>query len=89
MCFADGGSETSSMRGLGVEGLSSSVSSLPHVLYNYAMEVNICTLSKCPSCCALLYDEEIMAGWSADDSVLITRYVLLCLCCYQGLNSFL
>jgi len=36
------------------------------------MDVEICSLSKCPSCFNLLYDEEIMAGWTSDDSNLNT-----------------
>jgi len=37
-----------------------------------AMQVDMCSLSRCSSCQSLLYDEEIMAGWSADDSNLNT-----------------
>lgn len=37
-----------------------------------AIEVDICSLHRCPKCRCLLYDEEIMAGWNADDSNLNT-----------------
>ena len=33
-----------------------------------AERVDICSTSKCGYCQNLLYDEEIMAGWSLDDS---------------------
>ncbi|KRZ74408.1 DENN domain-containing protein 4C [Trichinella papuae] len=36
------------------------------------VEVLLCTTSRCPSCKYLVYDDEIMAGWSADDSELNT-----------------
>jgi len=41
------------------------------------VEVEMCSLSKCQSCGNLLYDEEIMAGWTSDDSNLNTRYMPL------------
>ena len=34
----------------------------------------MCSLSRCQTCDNLLYDEEIMAGWTADDSNLNTKY---------------
>lgn len=34
--------------------------------------VTMCTLTTCDYCTALLYDEDIMAGWSAQDSDLNT-----------------
>ncbi|XP_036391715.1 C-myc promoter-binding protein isoform X2 [Megalops cyprinoides] len=42
------------------------------VFQNYAMEVLISSCSKCKTCDCLVYDEEIMAGWTADDSNLNT-----------------
>ena len=41
-----------------------------------AERVDICSTSKCGNCQNLLYDEEIMAGWSLDDSNYNTRSVL-------------
>ena len=41
-------------------------------LFSVACNINMSTLSKCTTCDALLYDEEIMAGWSADESNLNT-----------------
>ncbi|KRY54094.1 C-myc promoter-binding protein [Trichinella britovi] len=41
-------------------------------LSSYQVEVLLCTTSRCPSCKYLVYDDEIMAGWSADDSELNT-----------------
>lgn len=38
-----------------------------------ALEVSITSCSQCNTCKCLLYDEEIMDGWSADDSNLNTR----------------
>lgn len=40
-----------------------------------AIEVEMTSCCRCPHCLCLLYDEEIMAGWSADDSNLNTRLV--------------
>lgn len=37
------------------------------------VEINMTTCSKCHSCNSLLFDEEIMAGWTAEDSNLNTR----------------
>ncbi|XP_071110635.1 C-myc promoter-binding protein-like [Haliotis cracherodii] len=39
---------------------------------NIAMEVEISSCSRCTRCHCLVYDEEIMAGWFADDSNLNT-----------------
>ena len=39
------------------------------------LEVTMCTLTPCGHCSALLYDEDIMSGWSAQDSDLNTVYV--------------
>ncbi|CAH2087462.1 unnamed protein product [Euphydryas editha] len=38
-----------------------------------AVEVRVTSCSQCHQCLALLYDEDIMAGWAADDSNLNTR----------------
>ncbi|CAM4582016.1 unnamed protein product [Leuciscus chuanchicus] len=35
---------------------------------NYAIEVRMSSCSHCNTCESLVYDEEIMAGWTADDS---------------------
>ncbi|RUS86371.1 hypothetical protein EGW08_005889 [Elysia chlorotica] len=40
-----------------------------------AMEVEMSTCSRCTKCNRLIYDEEIMAGWSAEDSNLNTRSI--------------
>jgi len=40
------------------------------------IEVDMCSLSRCQTCDNLLYDEEIVAGWTADDSNLNTMYVV-------------
>ncbi|XP_050402671.2 C-myc promoter-binding protein isoform X3 [Patella vulgata] len=42
-------------------------------LSEIAIEVEITSCSRCSKCHSLIYDEEIMAGWSADDSNLNTR----------------
>jgi len=42
-----------------------------------ALNLLMTTCSRCTSCSALLYDEEIIAGWTADDSNLNTKYVSL------------
>nr|XP_033775858.1 C-myc promoter-binding protein isoform X2 [Geotrypetes seraphini] len=62
--------------------LVSSRSSGSSVFQNYAMEVLISSCSRCLTCDCLVYDEEIMAGWTADDSNLNTT------CPYCG-NLFL
>lgn len=46
--------------------------SLQSKMSDIAMEVEICSTCRCAKCRLLLYDEEIMAGWSADDSNLNT-----------------
>ena len=38
-----------------------------------AMELRMTSASRCLNCGAVLYDEEIMAGWSAEDSDLNTK----------------
>ncbi|KAL4717287.1 hypothetical protein ACJJTC_017174, partial [Scirpophaga incertulas] len=64
------------------------VSHLPDNLYppyndkppaNPAVTVHMSSCSQCHQCLALLYDEDIMAGWAADDSNLNTR----CTACYR------
>ncbi|KAM9312751.1 C-myc promoter-binding protein [Gastrophryne carolinensis] len=52
--------------------LSSCNSSSASVFQNYAMEVLISSCSRCLTCDCLVHDEEIMAGWTADDSNLNT-----------------
>jgi hypothetical protein len=37
------------------------------------MEIEITSCSRCYTCFSLIYDEEIMEGWSADDSNLNTN----------------
>ncbi|XP_040270219.1 C-myc promoter-binding protein isoform X1 [Bufo bufo] len=51
---------------------SSCNSSSTSVFQNYAMEVLISSCSRCLTCESLVHDEEIMAGWTADDSNLNT-----------------
>ncbi|XP_030045645.1 LOW QUALITY PROTEIN: C-myc promoter-binding protein [Microcaecilia unicolor] len=62
--------------------VSSRSSDSNSVFQNYAMEVLISSCSRCLTCDCLVYDEEIMAGWTADDSNLNTT------CPYCG-NLFL
>ncbi|XP_064194061.1 C-myc promoter-binding protein-like [Anguilla rostrata] len=55
----------------------SELGSSPHtsstsIFNSYAMEVLISSCSRCKTCECLVYDEEIMAGWTADDSNLNT-----------------
>ncbi|XP_077290378.1 DENN domain-containing protein Crag isoform X2 [Arctopsyche grandis] len=50
----------------------------PHPTFNrpesdYAVQVLMTSCSQCHNCMNLLYDEEIMSGWSAEDSNLNTR----------------
>ncbi|XP_064618735.1 C-myc promoter-binding protein-like isoform X2 [Lineus longissimus] len=63
----------------------SSAPSLPQSLHNIAMDVEMSSCSRCSHCNSLLYDEEIMAGWSADDSNLNTS----CQFCAKRLVPFL
>uniref|UniRef100_A0A8B9QDI6 DENN domain containing 4C n=1 Tax=Apteryx owenii TaxID=8824 RepID=A0A8B9QDI6_APTOW len=51
---------------------SSHNTSLSSIFQNYAMEVLMSSCSQCRACSALVYDEEIMSGWTADDSNLNT-----------------
>ncbi|CAB1338882.1 unnamed protein product [Coregonus sp. 'balchen'] len=51
---------------------SSRYTSNTSVFQNYAMELLISSCSRCKTCDCLVYDEEIMAGWTADDSNLNT-----------------
>ncbi|XP_054858256.1 C-myc promoter-binding protein isoform X2 [Eublepharis macularius] len=52
--------------------LSSCSTSSTSMFQNYAMEVLISSCSRCRTCDCLVHDEEIMAGWTADDSNLNT-----------------
>ncbi|XP_067409240.1 DENN domain-containing protein 4C isoform X4 [Emydura macquarii macquarii] len=64
-----------SMKGLDSEKSehgSSHNTSLSSIFQNCAMEVLMSSCSQCRVCGALVYDEEIMAGWAADDSNLNT-----------------
>ncbi|CAN0080148.1 unnamed protein product [Lampetra planeri] len=47
-------------------------SSSSSIFQNFAMEVLISSCSRCRACESLVYDEEVMAGWMADDSNLNT-----------------
>lgn len=49
-----------------------SESSLSQSMQNYAVELRMSSCSRCNTCESLVYDEEIMAGWTADDSNLNT-----------------
>uniref|UniRef100_A0A8C3X1B0 DENN domain containing 4A n=1 Tax=Catagonus wagneri TaxID=51154 RepID=A0A8C3X1B0_9CETA len=51
---------------------SSCNTSNANIFQNYAMEVLISSCSRCRTCDCLVHDEEIMAGWTADDSNLNT-----------------
>ncbi|XP_061172987.1 DENN domain-containing protein 4C-like isoform X2 [Saccostrea echinata] len=57
------------------ENKSVTFASLENTLQNIAMEIEISSCFRCNRCRALLYDEEIMAGWSADDSNLNTSCI--------------
>lgn len=50
-----------------------------------AMEIAMTSCSKCLACGSVLYDEEIMAGWTAEDSNLNTR----CYSCQKVVVPFL
>ncbi|XP_061451053.1 C-myc promoter-binding protein isoform X2 [Rhineura floridana] len=52
--------------------VSSCSTSSTSVFQNYALEVLISSCSRCRTCDCLVHDEEIMAGWTADDSNLNT-----------------
>ncbi|KAM6960171.1 DENN domain-containing protein 4C isoform 3-T3 [Tautogolabrus adspersus] len=52
---------------------SSHHASSSSIYQNCALEVLMSSCSQCRSCEALVYDEEIMAGWTADDSNLNTN----------------
>lgn len=43
------------------------------VSHKTAVEIIMTTCSRCFTCSSLLYDEEIMEGWSADESNLNTQ----------------
>uniref|UniRef100_A0A671MK53 C-myc promoter-binding protein-like n=1 Tax=Sinocyclocheilus anshuiensis TaxID=1608454 RepID=A0A671MK53_9TELE len=47
---------------------SSLTGALSQSMQNYAVEVRMSSCSRCNTCESLVYDEEIMAGWTADDS---------------------
>ncbi|XP_011608155.2 C-myc promoter-binding protein-like isoform X3 [Takifugu rubripes] len=51
---------------------SSRYTSNTSIFNNYGMELLISSCSRCKTCDCLVYDEEIMAGWTADDSNLNT-----------------
>ncbi|XP_036743921.1 DENN domain-containing protein 4C isoform X3 [Manis pentadactyla] len=51
---------------------SSQNTSMSSIYQNCALEVLMSSCSQCRACGALVYDEEIMAGWTADDSNLNT-----------------
>uniref|UniRef100_A0A2A4JDM7 UDENN domain-containing protein n=1 Tax=Heliothis virescens TaxID=7102 RepID=A0A2A4JDM7_HELVI len=65
--------------------LATLVSHLPDNLYpvtndqstseNSSVVVHLSSCSQCHQCLAFLYDEDIMAGWAADDSNLNTRCI--------------
>ncbi|TRY87122.1 hypothetical protein DNTS_008183 [Danionella cerebrum] len=42
--------------------------SITPAMSNYSVEVRMSSCSRCNTCEGLVYDEEIMAGWTADDS---------------------
>uniref|UniRef100_A0A673N990 C-myc promoter-binding protein-like n=1 Tax=Sinocyclocheilus rhinocerous TaxID=307959 RepID=A0A673N990_9TELE len=47
---------------------SSLTGALSQSMQNYAVKVRMSSCSRCNTCESLVYDEEIMAGWTADDS---------------------
>ncbi|XP_045141785.1 C-myc promoter-binding protein isoform X2 [Echinops telfairi] len=51
---------------------SSCNTSNTNIFQNYAMEVLISSCSRCRTCDCLVHDEEIMAGWTAEESNLNT-----------------
>ncbi|KAK2863230.1 hypothetical protein Q5P01_002763 [Channa striata] len=60
-------------RGLDSEQSSSHHASSSSIYQTCALEVLMSSCSQCHYCEALVYDEEIMAGWTADDSNLNTN----------------
>ena len=44
------------------------------VPHDVSFEALICSCNQCKNCERFIYDEEIMAGWTSDDSNLNTRY---------------
>ncbi|XP_051996074.1 C-myc promoter-binding protein-like [Xyrauchen texanus] len=52
----------------GKSGTDSSQYANKDTVQNYAMEILISSCSRCKTCECVVYDEEIMAGWTADDS---------------------
>ena len=50
-----------------------------------AMELHMTSCSRCKNCSSLLYDEEIIGGWTAEDSNLNTK----CPFCSQSMVPFL
>uniref|UniRef100_UPI00358E3CF8 C-myc promoter-binding protein-like isoform X2 n=1 Tax=Myxine glutinosa TaxID=7769 RepID=UPI00358E3CF8 len=52
---------------------ASHYTSTSSIFQNYAMEILISSCSRCRACESLVYDEEIMAGWTPDESNLNTR----------------
>jgi len=42
--------------------------------------VEICSETRCSNCSNLMYDEEVMSGWSKDDSNLNIVYVEIISC---------
>ncbi|XP_053715997.1 DENN domain-containing protein 4C isoform X2 [Synchiropus splendidus] len=60
-------------RGLDSDLGSSHHASSSSIYQNCALEVLMSSCSQCRNCGALVYDEEIMAGWTADDSNLNTN----------------
>uniref|UniRef100_A0A669EWP5 DENN domain containing 4C n=1 Tax=Oreochromis niloticus TaxID=8128 RepID=A0A669EWP5_ORENI len=78
-CTSLGGSSSGSSdtgrpgRGPDSEQSSSHHASSSSIFQNCALEVLMSSCSQCRSCEALVYDEEIMAGWTADDSNLNTN----------------
>ncbi|TSK82191.1 DENN domain-containing protein 4C [Bagarius yarrelli] len=61
-----------SVRGVDSEQGSSHHASTSSIYQNCSLEVLMSSCSQCRSCEVLVYDEEIMAGWTADDSNLNT-----------------
>ncbi|KAK2899710.1 DENN domain-containing protein 4C isoform X1 [Channa argus] len=66
-------------RGLDSEQSSSRHASTSSIFQTCALEVLMSSCSQCRYCEALVYDEEIMAGWTADDSNLNTNCPFCCM----------